>query len=283
MSSRGRHAQLVSQQLAVAGQEQMGVPCHIVWGRREDQDSASGDASASADMAGRSSRTETRFQRAESLLLQEQDSDQGSAAAADSSGTPQAVVHVDCTSSQTNSSFGVAEAPNGSNHRVFSDDNTSETSDDRSSKRHANAGVTLVDRKLHVAAGGQNRGRSSCGSSDSSRSDNEGGASSAAGAALPSAGSILHEAGKCKPCLFVHSKVGCQNDKSCQFCHLAHRRREKPRPCKGKRDRYKSLIDRTAKMQEEVPAPNASGAGDAQGDWSAASFGSTGKRHIVEL
>jgi len=36
---------------------------------------------------------------------------------------------------------------------------------------------------------------------------------------LPSAGSIGHAAGRCKPCAFVHSK-GCENGLACQFCHL---------------------------------------------------------------
>jgi len=60
---------------------------------------------------------------------------------------------------------------------------------------------------------------------------------------LPSLGSVSHgDAGGCKPCLFAFSKCGCANGVSCEFCHFRHKRKDKPRPCKGKRDRYKKLI-----------------------------------------
>lgn len=36
---------------------------------------------------------------------------------------------------------------------------------------------------------------------------------------LPSQGSALHSAGRCKPCAFVHTK-GCNTGKACPFCHL---------------------------------------------------------------
>ena len=48
---------------------------------------------------------------------------------------------------------------------------------------------------------------------------------SPSGTALSSrGGSIPHEAGECKPCLFVNSKLGCANGARCMFCHLRHRR-----------------------------------------------------------
>jgi len=60
---------------------------------------------------------------------------------------------------------------------------------------------------------------------------------------LPSLGSVNHgEAAGCKPCLFAFSKCGCANGVNCEFCHFRHKRKDKPRPCKGKRDRYKKLI-----------------------------------------
>lgn len=37
--------------------------------------------------------------------------------------------------------------------------------------------------------------------------------------AFPSVGSCEHDAGKCKPCAFFHTK-GCANGPSCEFCHL---------------------------------------------------------------
>lgn len=62
---------------------------------------------------------------------------------------------------------------------------------------------------------------------------------------LVSAGSALHDAGKCKPCLFLKSKVGCDKGVDCRFCHLHHKRSENPRPCKGKRDWYKKMLARS--------------------------------------
>lgn len=50
--------------------------------------------------------------------------------------------------------------------------------------------------------------------------------------AAPTKGSLLHEFGACKPCLFVHTK-GCENGFDCSFCHLCQpgekkrRRKEK--------------------------------------------------------
>jgi len=59
-------------------------------------------------------------------------------------------------------------------------------------------------------------------------------------------GSLFHENGTCKPCLFVRTDVGCQSGEACKFCHLQHRRR----CCKGKRDRYKKHV---ARMKDETP------------------------------
>lgn len=36
---------------------------------------------------------------------------------------------------------------------------------------------------------------------------------------LPSEGSALHAEGRCKPCVFLHTK-GCENGITCPFCHL---------------------------------------------------------------
>lgn len=66
-----------------------------------------------------------------------------------------------------------------------------------------------------------------------------------------SLGSAKHE-DACKPCLFVHSKVGCFHGVLCRFCHFKHVRGSKPRPCKGKRNRYKNLIGRM-EIQRDDP------------------------------
>jgi len=68
-----------------------------------------------------------------------------------------------------------------------------------------------------------------------------------------SKGAVLHESGTCKPCLFVHNPVGCQNGVECEFCHLRHSRSSRPRPSKGKRDRIKRL---TAVGDKEVGESN---------------------------
>lgn len=59
-----------------------------------------------------------------------------------------------------------------------------------------------------------------------------------------SLGSQNHGFGQCRPCMFFHTQVGCQNGVKCEFCHFPHRRKDKPRPCKGKRDRYRKLVGR---------------------------------------
>jgi hypothetical protein len=45
---------------------------------------------------------------------------------------------------------------------------------------------------------------------------------------VPSVGSLLHAAGKCKPCAFVHTK-GCATGALCQFCHLCDSEEKKRR------------------------------------------------------
>jgi len=67
-----------------------------------------------------------------------------------------------------------------------------------------------------------------------------------------SKGAILHDSGTCKPCLFVHNPVGCQNGVECEFCHLRHSRSSRPRPSKGKRDRIKRLTQVDDKEVEDA-------------------------------
>eukprot|EP00747_Dinoflagellata_sp_TGD_P180688 gnl/TRDRNA2_/TRDRNA2_33572_c0_seq1.p1 gnl/TRDRNA2_/TRDRNA2_33572_c0~~gnl/TRDRNA2_/TRDRNA2_33572_c0_seq1.p1 ORF type:complete len:243 (+),score=39.88 gnl/TRDRNA2_/TRDRNA2_33572_c0_seq1:3-731(+) len=54
---------------------------------------------------------------------------------------------------------------------------------------------------------------------------------------MPSRGSVGHEVGDCKPCFYMHAKVGCQFGRSCRFCHFFHpkTRTQKERPTKLKR------------------------------------------------
>jgi hypothetical protein len=70
-----------------------------------------------------------------------------------------------------------------------------------------------------------------------------------------SAGSALHEEGRCKPCLFLNSKlsgseeVGCFQGANCPYCHLRHSKKvlSKCRPNRERRERYRLLV----KSQEQ--------------------------------
>lgn len=72
----------------------------------------------------------------------------------------------------------------------------------------------------------------------------------------PSAGSELHRTGACKPCLFSNTDRGCRNGADCEFCHYPHRQR-RPRPCKGKRERYRKAEARVTTAVQEQFAQNA--------------------------
>lgn len=56
-----------------------------------------------------------------------------------------------------------------------------------------------------------------------------------------SVGSEGHAQGQCRPCHYVFAKTGCQNGRECNFCHLPHPKRFRPRPCKSKRFKCKQL------------------------------------------
>mmetsp|Transcript_16116 Transcript_16116/g.25784 ORF Transcript_16116/g.25784 Transcript_16116/m.25784 type:complete len:312 (+) Transcript_16116:80-1015(+) len=53
----------------------------------------------------------------------------------------------------------------------------------------------------------------------------------------------LHDAGECKPCLYLNSRTGCLNGKGCRFCHLPHLKKNRPRPCKAKRNQCKQIVN----------------------------------------
>lgn len=58
-----------------------------------------------------------------------------------------------------------------------------------------------------------------------------------------SKGSSLHADGKCKPCHYVHTKLGCLNGQECTFCHIPHSSKSRPRPCKTKRMQCKRILN----------------------------------------
>jgi len=70
-----------------------------------------------------------------------------------------------------------------------------------------------------------------------------------------SVGSIPHGSGTCRPCTFAASGTGCHVGVFCRFCHSQHPgvRRTKARPCKGKRDRYRNLLDKLSAQAEADP------------------------------
>eukprot|EP00929_Paragymnodinium_shiwhaense_P083707 TRINITY_DN44702_c0_g1_i1.p1 TRINITY_DN44702_c0_g1~~TRINITY_DN44702_c0_g1_i1.p1 ORF type:complete len:268 (+),score=38.96 TRINITY_DN44702_c0_g1_i1:71-874(+) len=59
---------------------------------------------------------------------------------------------------------------------------------------------------------------------------------------LPSVGSAKHAAGTCRPCLHISARTGCKSGRNCSFCHIAHEKKHRRRPCKAKRDHCKRLV-----------------------------------------
>eukprot|EP00929_Paragymnodinium_shiwhaense_P110466 TRINITY_DN774_c0_g1_i1.p1 TRINITY_DN774_c0_g1~~TRINITY_DN774_c0_g1_i1.p1 ORF type:complete len:441 (-),score=127.50 TRINITY_DN774_c0_g1_i1:457-1779(-) len=60
---------------------------------------------------------------------------------------------------------------------------------------------------------------------------------------LPSAGSVLHFSGQCRPCNFF-GKGRCSNDLDCEFCHMSHQKRKPTR--QEKRERKAAWLSRQA-------------------------------------
>mmetsp|Transcript_46261 Transcript_46261/g.107583 ORF Transcript_46261/g.107583 Transcript_46261/m.107583 type:complete len:247 (-) Transcript_46261:83-823(-) len=65
----------------------------------------------------------------------------------------------------------------------------------------------------------------------------------------PSIGSVHHAAGNCRPCIHFRAGGNCVAGESCRYCHFHHSVRQfkaknKTRPCKGKRDRYRKFSAR---------------------------------------
>jgi hypothetical protein len=72
---------------------------------------------------------------------------------------------------------------------------------------------------------------------------------------LPSLGSSGHAAFKCRPCVFAPT---CPRGATCRCCHFpehgeGYTSKTKMRPCKGKREQYKSLIRRTFNAIDSNP------------------------------
>jgi len=77
-----------------------------------------------------------------------------------------------------------------------------------------------------------------------------------------SIGSIGHTTGSCQAaCAFAQRTRGCSNGAMCNFCHFPHkvkrqrqRHKVRPRPCKGKRDKYRKHWEDLKNQMEENPA-----------------------------
>lgn len=66
---------------------------------------------------------------------------------------------------------------------------------------------------------------------------------------LTSVGSIVHEDGTCKPCVFAHSeRKKCQNGIRCVFCHFAHPPKRRMRFCKKKRLELRRIADQKEEL-----------------------------------
>lgn len=52
----------------------------------------------------------------------------------------------------------------------------------------------------------------------------------------------LHAAGRCKPCLYQNSKAGCMSGARCRFCHEAHAKKNRSRPCRAKRVQRQQML-----------------------------------------
>lgn len=68
-----------------------------------------------------------------------------------------------------------------------------------------------------------------------------------------SVGSAQHDGRKCRPCHYVHTRLGCLAGEECVFCHLDHPKRHRPRPCKSRRDKCKQLASVLDTVRAEDP------------------------------
>lgn len=82
-----------------------------------------------------------------------------------------------------------------------------------------------------------------------------------------SLGSVGHEEGSCKPCVFAHNEAKpCQNGIRCGFCHYSHPPKKRLRLCKKKRmelKKHQEEQQRAAATQEAVEAEAPGGLLDA--------------------
>lgn len=69
----------------------------------------------------------------------------------------------------------------------------------------------------------------------------------------PSVGSLQHNEGTCRPCVFAWTSSGCHHGVDCRFCHFKHSRNRDNRPCRVRRKRFQRRLESVMQwMAEEV-------------------------------
>mmetsp|Transcript_93200 Transcript_93200/g.268305 ORF Transcript_93200/g.268305 Transcript_93200/m.268305 type:complete len:264 (-) Transcript_93200:72-863(-) len=186
---------------------------HVVWGQPR---AASGSHSQESEPG----RARAHIVRTAEL------SDASGTLHADSSDPPWAVFPPAENSHHSGTmSSNVSGVQKADNHIVFSDSSASDVSEEWRFRASSSAGG---DAEPGMAQPSQPR-------EEVDRSE------------MPAVSVALHDAGRCKPCMFLRTAVGCPSASECNFCHLPHRRRNMPRPCKSKRERFKALFERKAR------------------------------------
>jgi len=66
-----------------------------------------------------------------------------------------------------------------------------------------------------------------------------------------SVGSLLHDQGTCRPCVFARTRMGCHNGSDCHFCHFTHFRKAAARPCKARRRRFRQRLEEVMLWMEK--------------------------------
>jgi len=74
-----------------------------------------------------------------------------------------------------------------------------------------------------------------------------------ANAGLWSKGCAQHATGKCRPCHYVHCRVGCSNGNECEFCHFPHTDKNRQRIGMSKRLYCKSIATTLEEACREHP------------------------------
>mmetsp|Transcript_129358 Transcript_129358/g.335409 ORF Transcript_129358/g.335409 Transcript_129358/m.335409 type:complete len:333 (-) Transcript_129358:72-1070(-) len=63
-----------------------------------------------------------------------------------------------------------------------------------------------------------------------------------------------HDQGTCTPCPFLLSDLGCLKGAECSLCHMPHNPgRDRQKPCKWKRQKFKDILDEQKNMIEADP------------------------------